>query len=62
MGNKVELLNLEERILRFLLLQTGLNDSKRFFAGLRRPSKLWQTVVDKIFVVCEKRARIMANG
>ena len=59
MNNTIlEELNLKEAILQHLLLQIEILDNKRWFAGLRKPSKTQRDILDKISNVHKRRAEI----
>lgn len=53
-----EVLDLNESISRILLTEIQLNDSKRFLAGLRRPSRLHRDILQDLSDIRAKRAKI----
>ena len=55
---KMEALNLEEIILEHLLEEARRCDSKRFFAGIRKPSKTTRMAMDMLSDVYSKRKKV----
>ena len=52
----LEILYLEKSILDVLLANAELNDTKRMFAGIRKPSKLTRDLMQDLVRNYEKRA------
>lgn len=57
----MDISNVTEKILRVLLINSIYNDSKRWFAGIRRPSKISMNIMKDLIDLYEKRAKESAK-